>query len=67
MKHSRSSENLSRRSAIQSAFATIGMAVRKGDADTKDAVSKALAAIKADGVLDALLKKYGMPASSKLD
>lgn len=48
-------------------FATIGMAVRKGDTDTKDAVSKALAAIKADGVLDALLKKYGMPASSKLD
>lgn len=48
-------------------FAKIGIAVRKGDADTKEAIGKALAAIKADGVIDALLKKYGMPSSAKLD
>jgi hypothetical protein len=30
-------------------------------------VAKALAAIKADGVLDQLLKKYGMPLGAKLD
>jgi len=48
-------------------FARIGIAVRKGDADTKEAIGKALAAVKADGTIDALLKKYGMPASAKLD
>jgi polar amino acid transport system substrate-binding protein len=48
-------------------FAKIGIAVRKGDADTKDAIGKALAAVKADGVIDELLKKYGMPTAAKLD
>ncbi len=48
-------------------FAKIGIAVRKGDAGTKEAIAKALAAIKAEGVLDRLLKKYGMPADAKLD
>jgi len=48
-------------------FAKIGIAARKGDADTKEAVTKALAAIKADGVLDQLLKKYGMPLEAKLN
>ncbi len=48
-------------------FAKIGIAVRKGDADTKDVIGKALAAVKADGVIDQLLKKYGMPTAAKLD
>ena len=48
-------------------FARIGIAVRKGDADTKEAIGKALAAVKADGVIDQLLKKYGMPTAAKLD
>lgn len=48
-------------------FAKIGIAVRKGDAQMKDSMATALASIKADGVLDQLLKKYGMPASAKLD
>jgi len=48
-------------------FATIGIAVRKGDAGTKEAIGKAVAAIKADGAIDTLLKKYGLPASAKLD
>jgi polar amino acid transport system substrate-binding protein len=48
-------------------FATIGIALRKGDVDTREAISKALAAVKADGLIDALLSKYAMPASAKLD
>lgn len=48
-------------------FATVGFAVRKGDAAMKDALTKSFAAIKADGTFDAILKKNGMPASSKLD
>jgi polar amino acid transport system substrate-binding protein len=48
-------------------FAKIGVAVRKGDADMKDAIANALGAIKKAGVLDQLLKKYGMPADAKLD
>jgi polar amino acid transport system substrate-binding protein len=48
-------------------FAKIGIAVRKGDADTKEAVARALTAIKADGVIDQLLQKYGMPKDAKLD
>lgn len=48
-------------------FATVGFAVRKGDAAMKEAMTKSLAAIKADGTFDAILKKNSMPASSKLD
>jgi polar amino acid transport system substrate-binding protein len=48
-------------------FAKIGIAVRKGDTQMKEAMTAALVAIKADGVIDQLLKKYGMPASSRLD
>ena len=48
-------------------FATIGIAVRKGDVDTRAAIGSALAAVRADGVIDKLLSKYGMPASAKLD
>jgi polar amino acid transport system substrate-binding protein len=48
-------------------FANIGIAVRKGDVQMKEAVATALAAVKADGVVDRLLAKYGMPASAKLD
>jgi polar amino acid transport system substrate-binding protein len=48
-------------------FAKIGIAVRKGDAQMKEAVGRALATVKADGVLDRLLTKYGMPLSAKLD
>jgi polar amino acid transport system substrate-binding protein len=48
-------------------FAKIGIAVRKGDAQMKQAMTAALAAVKTDGVIDQLLKKYGMPAAAKLD
>jgi polar amino acid transport system substrate-binding protein len=48
-------------------FAKIGIAVRKGDVQMKEAVAMALAAVRADGVLDRLLAKYGMPVSAKLD
>jgi polar amino acid transport system substrate-binding protein len=48
-------------------FAKVGFAVRKGDATMKDAVAASLAAIKADGTFDAILKKHGMPMGSKLD
>jgi polar amino acid transport system substrate-binding protein len=48
-------------------YATIGIAVRKGDAGTREAIGKAVAAIRADGAIDTLLKKYGLPASAKLD
>ena len=48
-------------------FAKIGIAVRKGDAQMREAMTNALAAVKADGVIDQLLKKYGMPAGAKLD
>ena len=30
-------------------------------------MTAALAAVKTDGVIDQLLKKYGMPAAAKLD
>jgi polar amino acid transport system substrate-binding protein len=48
-------------------FAKVGFAVRKGDATMKDAMAASLAAIKADGTFDAILKKHGMPMGSKLD
>lgn len=48
-------------------FAKVGIAVRKGDPAMKEAITAALDAIKADGTLEALLKKNGMPTSSKLD
>jgi polar amino acid transport system substrate-binding protein len=48
-------------------FAKIGIAVRKGDTQMQQAMTAALAAVKADGVIDQLLKKYGMPAAAKLD
>jgi ABC-type amino acid transport substrate-binding protein len=48
-------------------FAKVGFAVRKGDATMKDAMAASLAAIKADGKFDAILKKHGMPMGSKLD
>jgi polar amino acid transport system substrate-binding protein len=48
-------------------FAKIGIAVRKSDTQMKGAIAAALAAVKADGVIDRLLTKYGMPASAKLD
>lgn len=48
-------------------FATVGFAVRKGDTAMKEALTKSFAAIKADGTFDAILKKNGMPESSKLN
>lgn len=48
-------------------FAKIGIAVRKGDTQMKDAITHAIAAVKADGVIDKLLVKYGMPVTAKLD
>jgi polar amino acid transport system substrate-binding protein len=48
-------------------FAKIGIAVRKGDTQMKETVATALAAVKADGVIDRLLTKYGMPMTAKLD
>lgn len=44
----------------------IGFAVRKGDADMKRAVEEALAAAVESGVYDALIEKYGLPASVSL-
>jgi len=44
----------------------IGIAVRKGDADMKQAVEKAMQAVVKDGTYVSLLKKYNLPATGSL-
>lgn len=36
--------------------------VRKGDSETLERLNQAIASIKADGTLDAILKKWGLDA-----
>ena len=44
----------------------IGMAVRKGDADTKQAIERAIQVVVKDGTYDQLLKKYNLPLSGNI-
>ena len=44
----------------------IGMAVRKGDAEMKQAIEQAIQVVVKDGTYDQLLKKYNLPASGNI-
>lgn len=44
----------------------IGMAVRKGDVETKQAIERAIQTVVKDGTYDQLLKKYNLPLSGNI-